>query len=156
MTTPTPKGTIDRSRVAWILAVAGFVPFALLTFAIMAGGQSNPLSLSMLDLFKIWSAVVLSFLGGIRWGMAMAGETGSWRILAASTLAAVVGWFALMLPDRFGILVLLLAFCAHGAWDSFSANAGQAPAWYGKLRITLTFLVAAAHVIVFLILFQAA
>ncbi len=140
-------------RLAWGLSILGFLPFAGIALSLYFLGNENGLFHSLFDVFKIWSAMVLSFLGGIRWGLAIAKNPVPTWDLAICTLPPIVGWMALFLPDSYTILVLLLTYCAMGAWDSFSINAGIAPSWFGKIRVMLTLLAAAAHVIVFLALF---
>ena len=129
-------------RLAWALSVAGLLPFAGLALALLYLGDEHGLFYSLFDVFKTWSAMVLSFLGGIRWGLAISKHPAPAWDLAICVLPPAAGWLALFLPDSYTILVLLLAYCAMGAWDSFSINAGIAPQWFGKIRIFLTFLVA--------------
>ena len=134
---------------AWLLTLAGFIPFGILSIVIFVIGSEHGLFSSLFDLFKTYGAVILSFLGGIRWGFAIAYEPFDKRSLTLSVVPSLLGWFALLLPDQYAVLVLLLGFCAQGAWDSFYINAGNAPPWFGRLRITITFLVAIAHILVF-------
>jgi hypothetical protein len=98
------------------------------------------------------AAVTLAFLGGIRWGLAMRVETtprGALTI-AASVAAPVVATVALLLPDEAALGVLAAGLAGVGAWDVWSAEAGGAPSWYGKLRLRATLIVAAALVVVLL------
>ena len=76
------------------------------------------------------------------------------RDMSVSIILPVLGWLAILLPDAYSVMILLLLFCIQGAWDSFSVYADKLPQWFGKIRITLTFLVAAAHLIVILALFN--
>lgn len=112
-------------------------------------GHSSALSGLLADAFKMWSAVVLSFLGGIRWGLAMRAEPADARTLGVATFGAVFGWGAMFLPDLWCMPVLMVAYGAHGAWDSLAAFRGEAPGWYGNLRIVLTLLTIAAHGVAF-------
>jgi len=144
------------TRLVWGLSLAGFLPFAGLAIALSTMNVQSGLFLIFFDIFKTWSALILAFLGGVRWGLAIAKKPVSSLDIAFSILPPVIGWLAIfLLPDSYTVLVLLLAYCALGAWDSFSVNAGVAPAWYGKIRTVLTFAVAAAHIAVFFALFQA-
>ena len=152
------KGAQDEQelrlvRLAWGLSIVGLLPFAGLAVALYFLGDEHGLFYSLFDVFKTWSAMVLSFLGGIRWGLAIARHPAPVWDLAICVVPPAAGWLALFLPDSYTVLALLLAYCAMGAWDSFSINAGIAPSWFGKIRISMTFLVAAAHVVVFFALF---
>ena len=135
-------------RFAWILSLAGFIPFGAIAISIFFLGASHPATATVTEYFQIWSAIILSFLGGIRWGLAVAAEPYDQRSLLIFVVPSILGWFAIFLPDLLSVLCLLFLFCAHGAWDSISVNQGKAPVWFGSIRIVLTFLVAAAHLIV--------
>ena len=74
--------------------------------------------------------------------MAMTREDRSRYAMVWPVLPAIFGWVALFLPQAGAVLGLLVAYCAMGAWDSLSAQAGAAPAWFGHLRILLTLAVA--------------
>jgi hypothetical protein len=137
-------------RTAWFLALAGFLPFAILSLALLATGKTGPMHGLFIDAFRTWSAIILSFLGGIRWGAALAARPIDRLAIGFSVFPAIVGWFALFLPAPYGIPVLLVAFCAQGAWDSISIHAGKGPAWFASIRITLTLMVAAAHLVALL------
>lgn len=102
----------------------------------------------LFDIFKIWSAIILSFLGGIRWGLAIAYDPGEPRNLFLSVVPSIVGWLAILLPNALTILILTLLYCAHGAWDNFYANSGRVQPWFGTLRVVLTFLVVGIHILV--------
>ncbi len=143
-----PVATADK-KTAWVLALAGFAPFAFLALALLFFGRTSALHGLLLDAFRTYSAIILSFLGGIRWGMALREEPVDYRSLAFSVVPSLTGWFALFLPDTVGLPVLLVAYCAQGAWDSISIHAGKAPAWFASVRIVLTLLVAFAHLLAF-------
>lgn len=140
--------TVNKARqIAWMLALAGFAPFAFLALALLFSGKTSPLHTLFLDGFRTYSAIILSFLGGIRWGMALRDDPVDHRSMAISVAPSIVGWLALFLAAPIGLPILLVAYCAQGAWDSFSIHAGKAPAWFAGLRITLTLLVALAHLL---------
>ncbi len=143
----------DVAKLGWVLASAGYIPFVFLAVTLFVLRHDHSLFPSVFDVFKTWSAVILSFLGGIRWGMGINRSLTDPREIIASTVPAVVGWFALFLPDPLCVLILLLCYCAMGAWDTLTVNLGKAPVWFGKLRTVLTLLVAASHILVFFALF---
>lgn len=149
----TTEATPAARRAAWMLALASLVPFVVLAIAVLAAGRGGGWFLFLVDGFKIWSAVTLSFLGGIRWGLGLRDDATAGSGLAAAVLPAIIGWLALFAPDQAGLAVLLLAHCAHGAWDSLSATRRMAPAWFGEMRIVVTLVVAAAHIAVFVAVF---
>jgi len=135
---------MDARRMAWTLSLAGFLPFAALALVLVALGEGHPLKDTVGDAARTYGAVILSFLGGIRWGLALLRQPSAQRELAISVLPAIAGWLSLFAPAPVSFGVLLIGFLAQGAWDSFSIQSGAAPAWFGPIRITLTVLVAAA------------
>jgi hypothetical protein len=142
------QDTTQTRTLAWKLSLAGFLPFAILSLVLFATGGGNTLFPPLFDIFKIWSAIILSFLGGIRWGLAIAYAPGEPRNLVLSVIPPILAWIAVLLPDAYTVLVLMVLFCAQGAWDNFYAGSGHVQPWYGSLRMVLTLLVVAAHVLV--------
>jgi hypothetical protein len=85
-----------------------------------------------------YAAVILSFLAGTRLGMSVMGQRPSTLTLSLSMIPPLVGWALMLAPPEFSRLRLgglALALLAHAIWDS---RAGDAPAWYGRLRWPLT------------------
>jgi hypothetical protein len=85
-----------------------------------------------------YGAVLLSFVGGVRWGAEILRAPfapSTWR-LAAAALPPVLGWIAVLavhapLP-ALGLLVL--AGSVHLAWDIKAALSGLLPPWTVRLR----------------------
>jgi len=98
----------------------------------------------------VYGALILSFLGGIHWGLAIAGfgpdqvNIATFRRLACSVVPALIGWCALLLPPREGLPVLATAFILLFLFDLFASRQGEAPVWYPYLRWPLTMAVVAA------------
>lgn len=138
--------------IAWAIALAGFLPFAAIAAALAIAGGASALTELLADAFRVWSLAVLSFLGGIRWGVTiLRRDVTRWQMIWP-VLPAILGWTAMFLPHAWAVVVLLVAYCAMGAWDSLSAQRGEMPGWYGNLRIVLTLLVAATHLVAFAVL----
>jgi hypothetical protein len=92
--------------------------------------------------FVSYAAVILSFLGGARWGLELARAPDApspWR-LCASVLPSIAGWIAVVIniAPAASIGVLMAGFLAQFAWDWRAGQTGRAPAWYGALRALLT------------------
>jgi hypothetical protein len=140
------------ANVPEIAAYAGLAVILAAAAVVLVGGVGALSADAALILLKSLSAITLAFLGGIRWGMAMRVETtprGALTI-AASVVPAVVATVALLLPDAAGLGVLAAGLAGIGAWDVWSAEAGGAPSWYGRLRLRATLIAAAALVVVLL------
>ncbi|MBL4597432.1 MAG: DUF3429 domain-containing protein [Rhizobiaceae bacterium] len=141
--------TKHQSNSAKLMVATVFLPFIGCAITLLVLGKDNPLFEPLVDMFKTWSAIILAFLGGIRWGSALYSVPESLSRMSAATLLPVAGWLALFISGPIGILVLLLVYCAQGAWDSFSGTMADAPKWYSKIRITFILVAAASHIIVF-------
>jgi hypothetical protein len=131
-----------RSRIpaaALALGLLGLVPFGLCALAQAADLPSLPPGRAMV-LGRDYGAVILSFLGGIRWGLAI-GPYGTGRLapeLSGSVVAPLAAWMALMLPDVPGLSLLAVCFLMQALWDVLAVESGRLPAWFGRLRMILT------------------
>ena len=87
--------------------------------------------------FIYYGAVILSFLGGIRWGLATRDES----FAGAATLSVLPSLWAfacLLVPDRLtGLLGLLAGFLLMGALDRWAPARGSA-GWMVTFRMRLT------------------
>ena len=96
-----------------------------------------------------YGAVILSFLGGIHWGLAIASQSNADHPelrtrLILSVVTSLAAWVALLFPEKTGLLTLAAAIAAMLWVDIRATRAGHAPQWYPKLRIPLTCVVVAA------------
>lgn len=127
------------SAARW-LGMLGAVPFVALALALVVGGRDHVPQASFA--LAAYGAVILSFLGGIQWGMAItgsgAGSSPLLRRLSLSIAPALIAWIAIVLPADFSFAVLALAFCLVLMVDLRAARLAEAPVWYPKLRWPLT------------------
>src|SRR5690554_1238267 len=95
---------IRANRLAW----AGLIPF--MGSAVL--GAVGLWSELLLPIFLVYSAVILSFLGGIHWGLVMAGKLDQpERALLLCMLPSLVGWIAVtLLPELYALVVLAAAY----------------------------------------------
>ncbi len=125
-------------RSALTLGLAGLLPFAATALA----GLVLDAELQQRALFALgaYGAVILSFLGGIRWGAVLHNPEalGQWAPLALSVLPSIVAWFALLLPTNLQIGLLAAALITQYFLDTDSVRLGALPAWYASLRTVLT------------------
>jgi hypothetical protein len=84
-----------------------------------------------------YGAVILSFLGGVRWGLAIIepNHADLFSPLCISVLPSLLGWLALLISDSAGLLLLALGFFALLLAD---LRLPTAPPWYGTLRLPLS------------------
>ncbi len=132
-------------RLAWFLAFAGAVPFLLATAALYASDASH-VRIPAITALVTYSAVILSFLGGIEWGLAIRDESGteSTRVIAlgVSTVSSLAAWAVLWLPaPTWQVGAALGLFVAVWAADGWMAGRGLLPAWFVDLRTAVSALV---------------
>lgn len=120
-----------------LLGYAGVIPFAALTLGawLLPEVWDARAALAL----HAYGAVILSFLGGVRWGLVIAGDgTPDVRSLAASVVPSLFGWLTLAAPASLaGLLLLALGFVGQYLHDRASPRDG-APVWYPALRLRLT------------------
>ncbi len=87
-----------------------------------------------------YGAIILSFLGGIRWGAAL-NEPGrqSPTTLAQSVVPALAAWVCTLLPSPWSFVAMAVSFAVQGVWDVAAIRAGRiTTAWFAPLRLVLT------------------
>ena len=147
-----PSGVSSVPRAAALLGGAGLVPpLACLTTAIAVRESGSPLEAATASVL-FYAALILSFLGGMWWGLA-AGKIPGDKLapfLAVSVLPALLASAALLLEQTLphdGALITasLLAFglLASLVVDKRLVRDGIAPTWWMRLRIPLSVILAA-------------
>ncbi|MDP2212287.1 DUF3429 domain-containing protein [Phenylobacterium sp.] len=130
---------------ALLLGAAGVIPFAALALLIVLDGAGLLAPEQAKRVLRLYGAVILSFMGGAQWGLATARADGpKARALAVSVLPALFAWAAFLVPAGPGLLALSAAFLALMLYDLWTVGRGEAPLWYGRLRVGLTLAVVGA------------
>ncbi len=139
------------------LGLTGLIPFYL-SIALEAAARAPHLTSVGLMSFAVYAAVILSFLGGARWGLELARAPhapSTWR-LVFSVLPSIAGWalaVAVLARGLVGLGTTGLAggfaalFAAQYVWDRAAPTVSAAPNWYPRLRQILTLGVILACVI---------
>ena len=134
---------------ALLLGVAGVLPFWLATMLLWS--NSDPVGPPLASATTIaYGAIILSFLGGIRWGLAIApggGRPGA-ASLALSVLPGLAGFVAMFTPTSIALCILISGFLLHALWDVLAADTGRLPQWFATLRMILTALTVPAILLV--------
>lgn len=124
---------------ALVLGWAGVIPFAAGS-AVVAIGLQPAETWAFVPLLA-YAAVILSFLGGVRWGLGLrlASQDRLPIVLAWSVVPSLVAWVAVCLYARplLALALLILAHAAQGWFDVRTAAIDGAPRWYAKLRLHL-------------------
>ncbi len=122
-------------RVVLIYGLLGLTPF----FAppLLGGLFPDHAALASRAL-ALYGGLILSFLGGARWALAVGQDRVDARIVSLAMIPTLVALAVLLLPADLRaaqLAVLALALLIHGAWDVWSSGL---PDWYPRLRLVLT------------------
>lgn len=129
------------------LGLAGLVPFIAGALLAVAGGPWRDWAETAL---LGYGAVILSFMGGVHWGMTIAAPACSAPRLAWSVVWALLGWAGLLVGGDLGLVLLAAGFVGLFAYDRRATGRNEAPAWYPALRRPLTAVVVACLVVAML------
>ena len=135
-------------RVPLALGLGGLLPFwglALLLLLDLTGALRLSPDAARLAL-ATYGAVIASFLGGIRWGVALREDNrDASRDLIVSVLPSLLAWASLLLlPPRGALIGLAVIVAVWGVVDQDLPRRGVAPRWFGRLRVILSTGAAAA------------
>ncbi len=136
---------LRANRLAW----AGLIPFVV--SAVL--GSFNLWTELLLQAFLVYSAVILSFLGGIHWGLAMAGKLARpERKLVLCMAPPLAAWLAVAFLSELIALPVLAA--SYLLWLNYDLTQVTNP-WYERMRRPITFVVAGTHFIWFTVIMTA-
>lgn len=121
----------------WAIALLALSPFPLAALLYAYGPEQY--AGSALTGLLVWAAVVLSFLGGVRWGLETREPHPRWMRQAFSALCAVAAWVILLArgsaPDSWILGGFIAAFLVQWLFDHQVASA---PSRYPLLSTTVT------------------
>ena len=122
-------------RPALLLGAAGLLPFAAAPVLMLRAGH---FSADLLHAQLAYGACILSFLGGVRWGLTLpdgAPQPPDWANLTRSVTPSLVAWAGLLTPPAAGGLLLIGGLGLAGYWDLVLVGY---PAWFKALRFCLS------------------
>jgi hypothetical protein len=109
---PAPAGL---TPTALRLAYAGLLPFVLGALLVwLVREEAHPYVALALSAY---GAVIVSFLGGIHWGLAFRHSPPPTRLLAWGVVPSLVAWLAVMMPPSAGLVILAAMLLACYAVD---------------------------------------
>lgn len=136
---------------ALTLGLAGLVPFlfaAILVWwplpidQLLPQGLFPERSIAQLATLALgaYGAVILSFLGGVRWGNLLFDQTRlhQWMPLTLSVLPSLIAWPALLLSPVSMLALLTAGFTLQYALDVAAVKRSELPVWFGRLRLILS------------------
>ena len=121
------------------IGYAGLIPF--IVFSIGSWFQLPMISDSTYIL-TAYAAIILSFMGAIHWGIAMSSsEDQNGKYFIASVIPGLSAWLALLMPQRYAIILLMVGFIALIIYDWSVEKPQRLPGWYIPMRNRLTLVV---------------
>lgn len=126
-------------RYAQVLGYLGWTPLpALALLAWISPDRTGQL----LRVALLYAAVILSFLGGIQWGLALGSTDPRIRLrrLVVSMVPSLWAVAALLLPIMAALTALVTGFALFLAYESLERKDRVYPGWYLPLRTRLTVL----------------
>ena len=128
------------------LGYLGLIPF-------VAGAVTALLSEELLSLafqaFILYSLAILSFMGGVHWGLALIIGTRQSTRLLISVVPVIVAWICLIaLPAPLTLAVLGGCFIAQWFIDRPILAELPIPSWYLEMRPRLAYAVAGCHLFI--------
>ena len=127
-----PAGT---PRVILVYGLLGLIPFLAPPLVGLAAPQFADVAGALL---AIYAALILSFLGGARWGLAVTASRPDPLTISLAMLPTLAGLALLAAPrGHLGLQLggLVIALGLQWLWDIRSKGL---PAWYPRLRTLLT------------------
>ncbi len=130
--------------LAWLLGVAGLIPFVVCGIVAVSPGSWHALALQALIAY---GAVILAFLGGVHWGFALSpGQTVRVRLrLALGVVPSLIGWVAVVVAPLVGselpLALLIAGLIGTIATERSWARLGLVPSGYMALRWGLSIVV---------------
>ncbi|MES3026795.1 MAG: DUF3429 domain-containing protein [Pseudomonadota bacterium] len=121
----------------WAIALLCLAPFPISAVAYVFGPAD--VTGPALTVLLTWSAVVLGFLGGIRWGLESARAAPRWTRLAMSIVSPTAAWALVFARGSIDTAWLLCGFMAAFILQwLYDHAAPDVPARYPRLMTTLT------------------
>lgn len=118
-----------------IYGLLGLIPFLLPPVLAWAHPPFAELALSIQ---AHYAAMILSFLGGARWGLAASRPAPGFAVVSLSMIPTLAALALLEMPSPFRgwqLFGLAFALAAQWAWDLLSP---YLPPWFARLRTVLT------------------
>ena len=139
---------LDKSKgipqSALLLGWLGVLPFAFFSVASLTGVVVD--ADSARDLLFVYGALILSFMGGVQWGLAAvqsgtededAAKAAGGRF-AVSVLPALAAFALWAVSISLALVGLAVAFTALLAYDLKTVRERIAPEWSGPMRIQIS------------------
>ncbi|MBY0225943.1 MAG: DUF3429 domain-containing protein [Hyphomicrobium sp.] len=128
---------------AFWLGWAGVLPFAALS-ALTHMDTSATTGIEQGDILRAliaYGMIILSFMGGVQWGLEMTrgdGKSSNALGFAASVVPALIAFGTFFVNPLAALVILALGFVLLLTYDLRRVRAGIGPGWYAGLRFQLS------------------
>ena len=146
-----PVASVTSANTARLLTFGGVIPFVALLVLMLVGDLAQ--QGLYIQLLTTYAAVILSFLGGIQWGIGLSIAESAPRsaqtLFYLSVVPSLLAWTMLMIPHPTSrVLVAIFIFGFVWIIDTLLNLQKLIPAWFYKLRTIITGTVISTLVIV--------
>ncbi len=126
----------DVPAPARALGFAGLIPFVAGGLGAWAFEPTSTWWLYVLNAQVLYGCMILSFLGAVHWGRALAEDTDRplWGPLGWSVMPSLLAWTAALAASDLSIAILVIGLLAAYLTDRRAVTLGWFPEWYGVLR----------------------
>ena len=130
------KGLTSTPTPALSLGLAGLLPFVSAPVYMYNSGFFLP---EVATAQLTYGATILSFLGGVRWGLLVHGSPSlppSWSQYSWSVTPSLIAWVALLIPN----FIVSCSLCSAGLLAALILDLQQQgyPGWFRGLRFILS------------------
>lgn len=128
----------DIPELPLALGLAGLAPFLGLSLA-LALTSGEAFGIAATPALLGYGACILSFLGGVHWGLALRHPAREMRayLYAIAIAPPLWAWAGLLVGGASGLGMLAAGLALHGVLDASQSGRFAAPRWYAKLRLLL-------------------
>lgn len=150
----------DLKTTVHLFSIAGLIPFVY--FAVCSWFPSLSIfEASSVFLFKVYAAIILSFLAGALWASGLFSQVlinsckskvqlRSRSLLWSGIMLSLLAWGNLFISDKAGLFVGAMLFLAVWQIEQKTELTKCYPNWYTALRAKLSMTVGALHILIWL------
>jgi hypothetical protein len=144
----------NKERQIWagIFTLTGLIPFLGLGYYVVKDLTQPITPNKALLAYKAYSAIILAFLGGIHWGLALKNDQiHSVSLYVSSVLISLIAWLSLTLDyNKNTLLALVAGYGLVLMIDNWLFKSNIIQLWFLKMRLLATTLVIMTHILIFI------
>ena len=157
--TQEAKGEMINANLkstVYMFSFSGLIPF--IYFALTAWVPSlHVFELDPVSLFRIYSAIILSFLAGALWSFGLVAglvqkqvEIRTRSLIWSGILLSLLAWGNLFISARAALFVAAMLFLTVWQVEQKTELSRYYPMWYANMRARLSMIVAITHIVIWL------